>query len=70
MPLQPPVRKSTTASKPEEPTTVISCVVSVATKEYQTSSLAVPVAPAHVIAAIDCVAPATSPAVVPPQVVP
>ena len=53
VPLHEPDRKSTTASKFAEPITVISCATAVATKLYQTSSLAVPVRLLHVIAAKD-----------------
>ena len=68
VPIHPPERKSTTASKPEEPTTVIVCDVERATNLYHTSSSAVPVLPQQDIAAIDSVAPATSPVTAVPVV--
>ena len=68
VPEQEPERKSITASKLEEPTTVITCLSEVAINEYHISSSAVPVKELQVIAVIDCVAPSTFPVVVAPQV--
>ena len=67
LPLHEPERKSNTASKLKEPTTVITCEAAFATKLYQTSSSAVPLQGA---AAKDCVAPNTFPVVALPHVAP
>ena len=63
VPVQVPERKSITGSNVDKPTTVIVGVADVATNLYHTSSSAVPVYVAHVIAANDCVAPRVVPLV-------
>lgn len=60
-PLHAPERKSTTASNPGSPATVMVWFVADAVKEYQTSSSALPVNPPQVIPAMDWVAPTVVP---------
>ena len=55
VPLQDPLRTSTTASKPVPPATVTVWVAAVAMKEYQTSALEEEVAELHEMGVIDCV---------------
>lgn len=66
-PLQAPDRRSTTASIPEDGTTVMVWAVVVAVNLYQTSVQSVLVYPPQESGAIDCVAPEMVPVVAPPH---